>query len=200
MEVGSGTTAAGSATLNFFVFLVIKSEVPIMRYSILAVAFLGILAGCASIPNGPSVAVMPAPGKPFEQFKNEDLECRQFAQQSIGTTSSQAATDSEIKSIAVGTAIGAVAGVLSNGHQGAGSGAAIGMVGGAAMGSDSAQYSGRETQRRYDIAYEQCMYAKGNQLPQASAYQPRVIYVQPPAPPAPPPPYYPPPPPANIVK
>ncbi len=167
-----------------------------MRYPIIAVAFLGILAGCASVPNGPSVAVMPAPGKAFDLFAAEDRECRLFAQQSIGTSSSQAATDSEIKSIAIGTAIGAVAGVLGGGnHSGAGSGAAIGMLGGATMGSGEARYSERETQRRYDIAYEQCMYAKGNQLPQASAYRPQVIYAQPPAPPAPPPSYYPPPPP-----
>jgi hypothetical protein len=163
-----------------------------MRYSILAVACLGILAGCASVPNGPSVAVMPAPGKSFDQFVAEDNMCRQFAQNSIGTSSSQAATDSEIKSIAVGTAIGALAGAIGGGHQGAGSGAAVGMLGGAAMGSDEARYSGHETQRRYDIAYEQCMYAKGNQLPQASFYRPQVIYVQPPAPA---PSYYPPPPP-----
>jgi hypothetical protein len=170
-----------------------------MRHSIFAATFLGILAGCASVPNGPSVAVMPAPGKAFDQFAAEDNMCRQFAQNSIGTTASQAATDSEVKSIAVGTAIGAVAGVLGSGnHGGAGSGAAVGMVGGAAMGSGEAQYSARETQRRYDIAYEQCMYAKGNQLPQAAVYRPQVIYTQPPAPSAPPAPapsYYPPPPP-----
>ena len=165
-----------------------------MRYSILAVVFLGIIAGCASVPNGPSVAVMPAPGKSFDLFVAEDNMCRQYAQQSIGTSASQAATDSEVKSIAIGTAIGAVAGVLGSGNSnGAGAGAAVGMLGGAAMGSGEAQYSGREAQRRYDIAYEQCMYAKGNQLPQASVYQPRVIYVQPPAPPAAAPAYYPPP-------
>jgi hypothetical protein len=169
-----------------------------MRYSIFTVVCLGALAGCASVPNGPSVAVMPAPGKSFEQFNAEDNVCRQFAQNSIGTSASQAATDSEVKSIAVGTAIGAVAGVLGGGgHQGAGSGAAVGMLGGAAIGSGEARYSGREAQRRYDIAYEQCMYAKGNQLPQASYYQPRVIYAQPPAPPAPAPTYYPPPPPPS---
>lgn len=165
-----------------------------MRYSILAVACMGILAGCASIPNGPSVAVMPAPGKSFEQFNAEDNVCRQFAQNSIGTSANQASTDAEMKSIAVGTAIGAAAGAISGGHQGAGSGAAVGMLGGAAIGSGEARYSGRETQRRYDIAYEQCMYAKGNQLPQASAYRPQVIYVQPPAPV---PSYYPPPPPPS---
>jgi len=163
-----------------------------MRYSIFAAAFLGILAGCASIPNGPSVAVMPAPGKPFDLFVAEDRECRQFAQQSIGTSASQAATDAEVKSIAIGTAIGAVAGAIGGGHEGAGTGAAIGLLSGAAIGSGEAHYSGYEAQRRYDIAYEQCMYAKGNQLPQASRYQPRIIYSQPPAPPAPAPSYYPP--------
>ena len=29
---------------------------------------LALLAGCASLPSGPRVAVMPAPGKPFEVF------------------------------------------------------------------------------------------------------------------------------------
>jgi hypothetical protein len=45
-------------------------------------------------------------------------------------------------------------------------------------------------QQRYDVAYSQCMYSRGNQVPG---------YVQPPppayAPPPPPPPGYPPPPP-----
>lgn len=165
-----------------------------MRRSILSVTILGVLAGCTTIPDGPSIAVMPAPGKPFDLFVAEDRECRQFAQQSIGTSASQAATESAEKSIAVGTALGAVAGVLGGGGQrGAGSGAAIGMLGGAAMGSDASTYSGNEAQRRYDIAYQQCMYAKGNQIPHSSAYQPRIIYSQPPAPAQQP--YNPPPPP-----
>jgi hypothetical protein len=113
-----------------------------------------VFSGCANIPNGPSVAVMPAPGKPFDLFVAEDRECRQFAQQSIGTTANQDA-----------------------------------------MGSDASRYSGNEAQRRYDIAYEQCMYAKGNQLPQSSAYLPRGNYSQPPAQPAAPVPSYNPPPP-----
>ncbi len=165
-----------------------------MRRTIFAVTFFGVLAGCANVPTGPSVAVMPAPGKPFDLFVAEDKECRQFAQQSIGTTPGQAATSSAEESIAVGTALGAVAGVLGGGGQrGAGTGAAIGMLGGAAMGSDASTYSGNEAQRRYDIAYEQCMYAKGNQLPQSSAYRPRIIYSQPPVPAQQP--YNPPPPP-----
>ena len=173
-----------------------------MRYSVIAITLLGVLSGCANIPKGPSVAVMPAPGKSFEEFNVDDAICRQYAQNAIGTSANDAAVNSEVKSIALGTAIGAAAGALMGGHNGAGSGAAIGMLGGASIGSNQAQYSGLESQRRYDIAYEQCMYAKGNQLPQS--YRPRVIYSRPPVQSAPayyPPPntsapaYYPPPPP-----
>jgi len=171
-----------------------------MRHSVLALIVLGGLAGCASLPpSGPSVAVMPAPGKSFEQFNVEDNVCRQFAQKSIGTSAGQAGTDAEVKSVAAGTALGAVAGALVGGHQGAGIGAAFGMLNGAVIGTGQAGYSAREFQRRYDIAYEQCMYAKGNQLPQASYYRPQVSYVQQPAlsPVVPVPSNYPPPPPPS---
>lgn len=154
-----------------------------MKTRIFIIAILGTLAGCASVPNGPSVAVMPAPGKPFDLFVSEDQVCRQFAQQSIGKTASEAGTDSEVKSMAVGTAIGAVAGAALGGNRnGAGTGAAVGLLSGTSIGSNEARYSEREAQRRYDIAYEQCMYAKGNQLPQSSYYRPRVNYAQPPSP------------------
>lgn len=166
-----------------------------MRYPILAACFMSALAGCTSVPNGPSVAVMPAPGKPFDLFVAEDRECRQYAQQSIGKPASEAGTDSEAKSIAAGTAIGAVAGaVMGGGREGAGTGAAIGLLSGAAIGSNEARYSEREAQRRYDISYEQCMYAKGNQIP--GSYRPRARYVSPPPAPA----YNPPPPPPPSVQ
>ncbi len=158
-----------------------------MKYLIVGIALSGMLVGCASVPNGPSVAVMPAPGKPFDLFAAEDRECRQYAEQSIGKPVNEAATDSELKSIAVGTAIGVAAGVLgSDSSRGAGPGAAAGMVTGTMAGANEANYSARESQRRYDIAYEQCMYAKGNQLPQSSLYRPQTNYSQPPASPPPP--------------
>lgn len=149
-----------------------------MRRSIISISVVGILAGCATLPDGPSVAVMPAQGKPFDLFVSEDRECRQFAQQSIGMTPNQAATDSTVKSAVVGTAIGAAAGALAGGHEGAGAGAAFGMLAGAAVGSDQSRYSGYEAQRRYDITYQQCMYAKGNIIPptQTYPYRPRIIY------------------------
>ena len=42
------------------------------------------------------------------------------------------------------------------------------VVVGTASGAQAGQVYGMEAQRRYDIAYKQCMYAKGNQVPGAS--------------------------------
>jgi len=41
-----------------------------MRYSILAVAFLGVLAGCASVPNGSGFSVISAPSRYGEETAN----------------------------------------------------------------------------------------------------------------------------------
>jgi hypothetical protein len=67
-------------------------------------------------------------------------------------------------------------------------------MGGALIDSDSSRYSGSETQCRYDIAYEQCKYAKGNQIPHAAACWSGTIYSRLSAPP-----YYPPPPPDGLI-
>jgi hypothetical protein len=158
-----------------------------------------LLAACAQIPTGPSVAVMPPPGKPFDLFTQDDQLCRNFATQSIGGTSaSQNAATSAVATAAVGTALGAAVGLAAGGGKGAGTGAAIGAVAGSAVGLGEADTSYRATQRRYDIAYQQCMYSRGNLLPgQSAGYR----TAPPPPPPqyAPPPPQYapPPPPPAS---
>jgi hypothetical protein len=154
-----------------------------------------LLAACAQIPNGPSVAVMPPPGKPFDLFVQDDQLCRNYATQSIGGTSaSQSAAASAVTSAAVGTALGAAVGALAGGHNSVGTGAAVGAVAGSAIGLGEADVSGRSTQRRYDIAYQQCMYSRGNLLPGQSASGYRAV--PPPPPPAAPPPPPPPPPPA----
>ena len=54
---------------------------------------------------------------------------------------------------------------------------------GTAVGSDRAYASERDIQRRYDIAYQQCMYAKGNQLP-GGYYRPQAASYPPPPPPS----------------
>ena len=47
-----------------------------------ALAALGVAAvigGCASTPTGPSVMVLPGPGKTMDQFQADDGHCRQIA-------------------------------------------------------------------------------------------------------------------------
>lgn len=136
------------------------------KLSILLSSLL-ILSACASRPVGPSLTVMPAPGKPFDVFQKDDSECRSYAQNSIGTTADDAAALSTAKTAVVGAALGALAGAVAGGgnHKNAGTGAAIGMLGGAAVGASNGNNTSGEIQRRYDIAYQQCMYSKGNQVP-----------------------------------
>lgn len=138
------------------------------------------VAACAVIPEGPSVRVLPAPGKPFEVFMSEDQMCRGFAQSQVGSTQ-EAANTAAVGSAVVGTAVGAAAGALIGGHQGAGVGAGIGLVGGSAIGAGESSRTAYGMQRRYDYAYEQCMYSKGNLLPGQTI----PAYTPPPPPPPP---------------
>jgi hypothetical protein len=175
-----------------------------------ALLLAALSTGCATVPVGPSIAIMPGIGKSFEQFVAEDRACRAYADQSVGIDVNDAGVGNVVAGAAVGTAIGAAAGaLLSGGHNGTAAGAGMGLIVGTAEGAGAAGMAQRDTQRRYDIAYEQCMYAKGNQLPPSSPVtyyryryyrQPILIYQSPPAvitqgTPAPPPPGWPPPPP-----
>lgn len=132
---------------------------------------MALLSGCATMPTGPTVMVIPGPEKPFEVFAEEDYICRQWAQQQIGGVSpSETANQNLVTGAVIGTLLGAAAGAAIGSTTGdAGTGAAIGagagLLGGTAMATNPAYASGWELQRRYDIAYQQCMYAKGNQIP-----------------------------------
>lgn len=90
---------------------------------ILAPLVIGLLlTGCATLPSGPSVMVLPGTGKSLEQFQADDLVCRQWAAGSYAV------------------------------------------------------------QPQYDMAYMQCMYVKGNQIPVARGSEPG--YAPSPPPPA----------------
>ncbi len=146
-----------------------------------------VLGACATVPTGPSVMVLPGNGKSFEQFQADDAVCRQWASRQIGTTPGEAATGSGVASAAVGTALGAAAGAAlgaaaGSPATGAAVGAGSGLLLGSAAGVSGAQYSGYEAQRYYDMAYQQCMYAKGNQIPGV-----RRPYAETPTLPSPPP-------------
>lgn len=163
-----------------------------------------LLAGaCTTIPTGPAVMVLPGTGKNFDQFRFDDGDCRQYSNLQVGgSTPNQIATDSGVKSAAVGTLIGAAAGAAIGGGQGAAVGAGVGLAGGALAGTGAADSSTYGLQKRYDIAYTQCMYAKGHKVPVSgrfTASEPSPPAANTPPPPAgtppPPPPGTPPPPP-----
>jgi hypothetical protein len=127
------------------------------------------LAGCAYPPPGPTVGVMPAPNKPFEVFANDQAVCRQYAEQQVGGQA-QAANSQALGGAALSTIIGAGLGAAIGAATGApGIGAAIGAASGATVGTavaaNGTQYANMPIQQRYNIAYSQCMYAKGNQVP-----------------------------------
>lgn len=154
-------------------------------------------AGCVSLPNGPSVMVLPGTGQSFDQFRNDDAVCRQYAYYQVGgQTASQATVSSGATSAAVGTALGAAAGAAIGGGRGAAIGAGTGLLGGSMVGAGAADTSMYAAQQSYDIAYIQCMYAKGHQVPisgQFSEIVPRKettqgSHIPPPPPGSPPPP------------
>jgi outer membrane lipoprotein SlyB len=154
---------------------------------LLLLLVVGMVSACAIVPTGPSVMVLPGSGKPFDQFQVDDMVCRQYAQQQIGVAPGQAAAESNINSAALGTVLGAAAGAVigaATGHPGTGAavGAGGGLLTGTAVGSQAGAVSAETLQERYNIAYEQCMYAKGNQVPGVAAAPPPRV------PPPPPPP------------
>src|SRR5881296_3882449 len=152
-----------------------------MRTGVLALVFIFSLGACATVQLGPSVMVLPGTGKSFDQFQADDAVCRQWASVQTGTTPQQAAGSSAAKSGVLGTLLGA--------GLGAAIGAATGHPGvGAAVGAGAGETAAHQVQQRYNNAYEQCMYAKGNQIPAAALPSPRGTSFAAPPPPPPLPP------------
>ena len=144
-----------------------------MKARVLLAAPLALILGaCASVPTGPSVMVLPGSGKSFEQFQMDDNVCRQWAQQQTGTSANKASASNTATGAVVGTAIGAAAGAAlgaaaGNPAVGAAAGAGVGLLGGSAVGAGQAEGAYHSVQQRYNMAFMQCMYAKGNQIPVA---------------------------------
>lgn len=141
-----------------------------MRFRLWPLLASVLLAGCVTVPSGPGMVVLPAPGKTFEQFREEDAVCRHYAQDQVGATPEQAATDSVARSAGMSALLGAAAGALlgAGSHDpglGAAIGAGSGLLFGGVAGSNAAGTAADVVQGRYDISYVQCMYAKGNRVP-----------------------------------
>ena len=151
-----------------------------MRTTIPVFAIALALVGCVAQPMGPTIAVMPAPNKPFEVFVQDQAACREFADGQIAG-GAQVANNQALGTAAIGTALGAGLSAAVGEGRGAAVGAGTGAIAGTAIGSGQSERAQLSLQQRYDNAYAECMYAKGNAVPGMAAL---------PAPPPPPPPPY----------
>jgi hypothetical protein len=155
------------------------------------VAVLGMLiSGCAQTPLGPTVQVMPGPGKSFDAFQYDQAGCKQFAEQSVAGQAQNANQRALVGGL-ITTALGAGLGGAIGGGSGAGIGAASGAVAGGAFGAAGSSGAQGGIQQQYDNAYAQCMYAHGNAVP---GYGPMMVQSPGGYPPPGPPPGAPPPP------
>jgi len=179
-------------------------EAIVSRPTLLSLVFACAVTGCMQVPNGPNVMVLPGAGKSFDQFNVDDAVCRNWATRQVGVRASRAANDTAVASAAAGTLLGAATGAAigaasGNPATGAAVGAGAGLLGGSLVGAGNAEAAHGDVQHRYDVAYMQCMYAKGNQIPVARGSRPRSMVAPPPrryddVPPPPrgaPPPYSP---------
>ena len=148
---------------------------------------MALLSACVVVPTGPNVLVLPTVGKPLDLFQTEEGGCRRYARSQIGVAPEEAATQSVVTSATVGTVVGAAAGAVigaAAGNPGAGAaiGAGSGLLVGGASGVQASAVSGATLQSRYNTAYIQCMYAKGNHVP-GVVTAPVHRYAPPPPPP-----------------
>jgi hypothetical protein len=121
-------------------------------------AGLLLIAGCASTPTGPTVQVMPAPGRTLSLFADDDTVCRHYA---AGQVDGEAAKANWMQAAIAGSGLGAAIG----GGQGAAIGPGAGALGGTAVSAIPAGKAQTTLQDRYDMAYGQCQITHGNQVP-----------------------------------
>ncbi len=130
-----------------------------MNKTVSAVALASVLlAGCATTPMGPTVPVLPPAGKSLADFDRDEDVCTRYADDRVAGRV-QEANDDQLRRGIIGTAIGAGLGALVGDTKGAIIGGTAGAIIG---GTSSADRDRAGLQRRYNIAYAQCMTARGN--------------------------------------
>lgn len=138
-----------------------------------------LLAGCAQTPMGPTVQVMPGPGKSFEAFQYDQASCKQFAEGAVAGQAQNANTRA-VGAAAIGTVLGAGLGAAIGGGRGAAIGAGSGAIAGTGVGMASSSNEQLSIQQQYDNAFAQCMYSRGDMVP---GYGPMMVQSPPPPPP-----------------
>ncbi len=157
-----------------------------VKLGFLALAGAVLVQGCAQVPQGPTVQVLPGRGKSFEAYQVDTSICTQYAASAV-QGQAERANGQAVGGAVLGTLLGAGLGAAVGGGRGAGIGAASGAVLGTGLGaSGSANHQGG-IQEQYDNAYVACQVSKGNRVPQAPVIverapvlvQPAPYYVQP---------------------
>src|SRR5471030_608199 len=134
-------------------------------HSLAPLALVMVLVGCVSAPSAPEVTVLPGSSKSYGQFRQDDILCRNSAQNSV-SGGAQAASNNAAGTAAAGTVLGAAAGALigaGSGHAGPGAliGAGSGLLVGSAMGSNTAGMSNGDLQDQYDVVTPNVCTLKG---------------------------------------
>lgn len=144
-----------------------------------------LLSGCVTPPMGPSIGAMPGQGKSFDTFERDQYECEGYAYRQV-EGEADAANRRAVGTAVVGAALGAAIGAAAGGGRRVGTGAAIGGTVGTVAGANRSAYAQHGIQRRYDIAYAQCMSSKGHRVPgyggPPPGYGPQEGYPPPPPP------------------
>ncbi len=135
-----------------------------LQLGFVALAGAMLLQGCVQTPMGPTVQVLPGPGRPFSAFQQDHAICTNWAWQSVQGQAQQA-NNQAIGGAVLGTVLGAGLGAAVGGGHGAGIGAASGAVVGTGLGAGSSARAQGGIQAQYNNAYVQCMIARGNRLP-----------------------------------
>ena len=145
-----------------------------LKFSVLLLT--GGLSACAvAPPTAPSIAAMPGAGKNFDQFQADDAACRAFASTRVPAGAAQVASQNSAGTALGGAALGAGAGALIGSTAaavgtGAAVGAGVGLLAGGLVAANNAGASAQEMQYSYNVAYAQCMSAKGEQVPNAASF------------------------------
>lgn len=120
-----------------------------------------VMAGCAQVPIGPTVQVMPGSGKSYAVFQADQSSCTLAAQQR--TRGHVDASNNRAAGVIAASALAGAATSYAYGERasvGAAEGGATGAVIAGEMGAND-QYS---IQRLFDMTYGQCMFARGHQV------------------------------------
>ena len=139
------------------------------KHLILSISLVATLTNCAAPPMGPTVVVMPGPGKSSDAFRSDQIGCQNVAANQVqGMTN--AANQNAVGTAVVGTLLGAGVGALTGSAFGAAGGGAavgagVGLAAGGAVAAQNNQYDQASIQAAYDNAYAECMVSRGNGIP-----------------------------------